>query len=70
MPPCNNIAPLVSHVAASKRAMTTECVKAQDNHSVYRISGIIRDSKLLRYIDCHSVCKETFANLVIRLVIS
>ena len=33
----------------------------------YRISGIVCERKHLRYVDCHSVHKKMFTNLVIQL---
>ena len=37
------------------------------NKMSYHISGIVRERKLSRYVDCHSVREKTFANLVIQL---
>ena len=37
----------------------------KDGVKRYRISGIVRKRKLLRYVDRHSVFEKTFVNLVI-----
>ena len=34
---------------------------------IYRILGIVRERKLSRYVDCHSVRDKMFANLMIQL---